>query len=158
MAPKIIKQEVKMGDYQNIVCAVDFSAHGEAACARAIRMARQCGAQLTLLHVVEHFPEDRSNEEIAPECTDPAEFRESRARSGLMELASRLGYNDAAQEVLLSSQSAWHEIVRFAKEHNADLLVLGSHGNHMFSGILGSTANSVINHAGCDVLAVRIAD
>jgi universal stress protein A len=37
-----------------------------------------------------------------------------------------------------------------------DLIVLGSHGRHGLAVLLGSTARSVLNGAGCDVLAVRI--
>ena len=61
-----------MERYQNILCATDFSNHCRAAAERAADMAARYGAQLTLLHVVEYFPVDRSNVEIAPENVDPA--------------------------------------------------------------------------------------
>lgn len=144
-----------MGIYNNIVCAIDLSPSSESTCSRAIMLAQLYGASLTLLHVVEHFPQDRSNELIAPEYTDPAKYREGQARAGLTELASRLGFSDATIDVLFSTQSAWHEIVRFAEDRNADLLITGSHGSHGISTLLGSTANSIVNQAPCDVLAVR---
>ena len=144
-----------MGIYQRILCAVDFSGLSEAACARAIALTRHFKAQLTLLHVVEYFPEDRSNEIIAPEIEDPAGYQETRARDGLHELAGRLGYKEAEQEVLFSPHSAWHEILRFAGTHETDLIVLGCHGHHGMATLLGSTANGVVNRAPCDVLAVR---
>jgi universal stress protein A len=142
-----------MGIYKNIVCAVDFSRYSEAACSRAIEFAKHFDAQLTLLHVVENFPEDRSSEVIAPEHIDPAIYRESQARQKLTELEERLRYNKATHLVLFSMQSAWHEIVRFAEEENVDLIVLGSHGIHGITAVLGSTATGVVNHAPCDVLA-----
>jgi universal stress protein A len=37
-----------------------------------------------------------------------------------------------------------------------DLVVVGSHGRHGLSLLLGSTANGVLHGAGCDVLAVRV--
>ena len=37
-----------------------------------------------------------------------------------------------------------------------DLIVIGSHGRHGLALLLGSTANSVLHHARCDVLAVRL--
>ena len=118
-------------------------------------LARSTDAQLTLLlHVVEFFPEDRSNEQIAPEDTDPEQYRMSRARAGLAEQAQRLEI-EAAQEVVVSEHSAKHEIVRFAEERKMDLIVVASHGLHGISALLGSTANGVLHTASCDVLAVR---
>jgi universal stress protein A len=36
------------------------------------------------------------------------------------------------------------------------LIVVGSHGRHGVRLLLGSTANGILHHAKCDVLAVRI--
>lgn len=144
-----------MGIYQHIVCAVDFSRHSEAACLRAVELARQFDARFTLLYVIENFPEDRSNEFIAPEHIDPARYREDQARTELAELAGRMQYQETNQQVLFSMESASHEIVRYAAENHSDLIVVGSHGIHGISTPLGSTASGVVNHAPCDVLAVR---
>jgi universal stress protein A len=144
-----------MENYKNILCAVDFSELSDAAALRAASLARQTGAHFTLLHVVEYFPENRSNEIIAPECTDPAEYRENEARKGLFEQANRLAYKEARLEVLFTPHSAWHEIISFAGANNIDLIVLGCHGHHGIARLVGSTANGVLNHAPCDVLAIR---
>ena len=49
-------------------------------------------------------------------------------------------------------------IIHQAEKLKADLIIVGSHGRHGIQLLLGSTANGVIHHAHCDVLAVRIAD
>ncbi len=144
-----------MNSYQRILCATDFSDHCTAAAERAADMANRYGAELILLHVVEYFPEQRSNQEIAPEDVDPAVYREQQARTSLAELARRLGADETAQEVRFTSRSARHEIVRFAEEEGIDLIVLATHGRHGITHILGSTANGVMHDAPCDVLAVR---
>jgi len=144
-----------MAAYERILCAVDFSATSEEACKRAVELAQLYGAQLSLLHILEYFPEDRSNEFIAPECDDPAGYLESQARLGLNELAERANCEDAVRRVLFSPDSARREIVRFAAANNIDLIVLGSHGRHGIAVLLGSTANGVVVRADCDVLAVR---
>jgi len=54
--------------------------------------------------------------------------------------------------------NAANEIVQYAKDNHVDLIVLGSHGRHGAKLLLGSTANAVLHHAKCDVLAVRIAE
>ncbi len=43
-----------------------------------------------------------------------------------------------------------------AKEHDCDLIVVGSHGRHGLALLLGSTANDVLHGAPCDVLAVSL--
>ena len=50
------------------------------------------------------------------------------------------------------------EIVRVANENKVDLIIVGSHGRHGLALLLGSTANGVLHHATCDVLAVRLQD
>jgi universal stress protein A len=48
-----------------------------------------------------------------------------------------------------------HEIVHYAKEHGADLIVVGTHGYGPFKRlILGSVADRVIRQAPCAVLTV----
>ena len=48
------------------------------------------------------------------------------------------------------------EIVAFAKEWNADLVIMGSHGRTGLARLLlGSVARNVLHHASCSVLVVR---
>ncbi|MDB4308535.1 universal stress protein, partial [Porticoccaceae bacterium] len=50
------------------------------------------------------------------------------------------------------------EMHNMAKENHIDLIVVGSHGRHGLALIFGSTSNSVLHGATCDVLAVRITE
>jgi universal stress protein A len=45
-----------------------------------------------------------------------------------------------------------------ANQEGADLIIVGSHGRKGFALLLGSTSNSVLHGASCDVLAVRVAE
>lgn len=144
-----------MEGYRHIVCATDFSGHSRRAAARAADLAGRCGARLTLLHVVEYFPEDRSNADIAPEDVDPERYQRERVAARLAELAGELGCPDAGQEVHISPRSAKHEIVDLAGRWGADLVVLASHGHYGITALMGSTATGVVQRAPCDVLAVR---
>jgi universal stress protein A len=47
------------------------------------------------------------------------------------------------------------EIVRIARQEHVDLIMVGSHGRHGLGLLMGSTANRVLHHASCDVMAVR---
>lgn len=144
-----------MEGYQHILCAIDYSDYSEKATKRARELAQHYAARLTLLHVVENFAVDRSNEFIAPEDVDPAVYREQRARDTLAELVERLGVTEATQEVRLSPYSAKHEIVQFAKEQGIDLIVVAAHGLYGLTALLGSTAEGVAHLAPCDVLVIR---
>jgi nucleotide-binding universal stress UspA family protein len=56
-------------------------------------------------------------------------------------------------EVLRGSPA--QQIVERAKEWNADLIVVGSHGRGFWGRMLGSVSNGVVHHAPCSVLVVR---
>ena len=45
-----------------------------------------------------------------------------------------------------------------SEEGNFDLIILGTHGQSGLQLLLGSTANSVLHGAKCDVLAIRVGD
>ncbi len=48
-------------------------------------------------------------------------------------------------------------IADYANEHDVDLIVLGLHKRTgLLNSLLGNTANSVLNYANCDVLAVML--
>lgn len=144
-----------MDGYQHILLATDCSEMSNAAARRAAKLAQQYNATLTILHVVDYFPEDLPVEWIAPENVDPAGYLTDKAGAALTDLAKQLGVADARREVVMSSRAARHEIVRVAREWHADLIVVGSHGRRGVAALLGSTANGVLQSAPCDVLAVR---
>ncbi len=141
-----------MADYRRICCAVDFSESSRAALARAADLARRCGAELTLLHVLE-----------APPPGSPALFspppRGGPPRTHAEDLAAwrkeaeRLSGGMAAT-VLLDGRPA-AAIVGFARDEAVDLLVVGSHGEGaMSAAFLGSTALKLLHHSTIPVLVV----
>ena len=144
-----------MKKYRNILFATDFSEACDLAGERAAEIARVYGAQLTLLHVVEHFPVDRSNQDIAPEDMDPARYHEEKALEALSKVASQLKLGGVGQEVRFSMTSAKDMILRFVAEHGVDLLVIASHGCHGFASTLGSTTLGTADKSPCDVLVVH---
>jgi len=78
----------------------------------------------------------------------------SSAKERLAKLADDLGIEK--QNQWLETGSPKLELVRIAKENKVDLIIVGSHGRHGLALLLGSTANGVLHHAKCDVLAVRL--
>ena len=143
--------------YQHILVATDFSEFSERVTGRARDLAERYLAELSIIHVVENLPiMDSSFGPITPLDTDFTEQMLQTARKRLDELADRLSVPESRRWLELGSPKA--EIIRVAAEQTADLIVLGSHGRHGIGLLLGSTASSVIHHARCDVLAVRLLD
>ena len=141
--------------YRNVLLATDFSAAARAAAGHALAVASAAEAELHLLHVIEefsywesfnlkHFPSQEVFEEL-----------ESNARIALADLAQEeeLG---AGAVTYVRHGKPFLEIIRAARELEADVLVIGSHGQSGLSETLfGSTAEKVVRKASCAVLVVR---
>lgn len=145
-----------MQAYSHILVATDFSDHSASVGQRALDIAGRYGAALTLLHVVESLPiVDSTYGPVMPFEIDLTDQLVEAARQRMLRQGGELGVAEASRLIELGSPKL--EIVRVAQERGVDLIVLGSHGRHGVKLLLGSTASSVIHHATCDVLAVRIA-
>lgn len=144
-----------MADYKHILVAVDFTPEHVQVKKRAAQLARQSGARLSLIHVVEFVHVDPANELVLPTDIELEGEIAATAKTRLQEIAASMeGTGEISQWV--ETGSTRQEIIRVAEEQGVDLIVLGSHGRHGISLLLGSTANAVLHGAPCDVLAVRI--
>lgn len=141
--------------YKKILLATDFSDSNRVALERAEKLAKLNNCELIVLNVIEHFPVDggplSSVFQFNPE---PSNAVAEHVRARMTAFVDSLEYENVQQEFRMTSKSARHEILRFADAHKADLIVVARHGQGII-GALGSTATGVLNHAQCDVLAVR---
>jgi universal stress protein A len=142
--------------YRHVLAAVDLGERGQPVATRAARIASLYGAELTLLHVIDRFPVDRSNALIAPEDRDPLAYEREDALSQLETFANQAGVAQCRREVAVSAHKASREIPAFAAAGGVDLIVTGSHGPHGLGRLLGSTADGIVHRAPCDVLMVRL--
>lgn len=143
-----------MANYKHILYATDLFPDNEQVAERAGALAASNQARLSVLHVVENFPIYFANELVLPETQEIESQLLARARERMQGLAARHGFMEANCHVVPGITKM--EILDFIKDHDVDLVVLGSHSHKGLGRLLGSTANAVLNAAPCDVMAVRI--
>ena len=138
---------------KRVLVPVDFSDCSSKALQYALPFAREFGATLVRVQVIEPYlpvPEMGSIDTamIATQMRDGG-------IKGLAKIKQSLPTDIAAETALLFGRADW-EIVKAASELNIDLIILSTHGHtglaHVF---LGSTTERVVRHAGCPVLVVR---
>jgi universal stress protein A len=146
-----------MPNYQHILLAVDFFAQCDAVIDRSQELANRYQAKLSIVHVVDSLPiADVGYGADIPFNLDLTTELMSIAKNRLAEVAKKLAIAEHNQWLEMGSPKT--EIIRIAKENTVNLIVVGSHGRHGLALLLGSTANSVLHYAPCDVLAVRLQD
>lgn len=143
-----------MGLYRKLLLAIDFASQTEMLCQHAAELAEIHGASLSLIHVVEPVVSDSAFDTLPPIPLDFEDIHIKQARTRLAELRQRYGI--AEENVFLEIGVTKNEILRVAQEQAIDLLLLGSHGRHGLELLLGSTANAILHHATCDVLAIHL--
>jgi nucleotide-binding universal stress UspA family protein len=152
----VLTEESIMAPLRTIVAAVDFSETSRDALDAALELAGQTRGRVHLLHVVPDLFRMPWTLE-APNLDLPGLQRQSNeeARQRLTALAGSLPHPriDVSTAVVVGSPAT--EIVRYAGEHAADAIVLGSHGQGVVKRyMLGSVVERVIRQAGCSVLVV----
>jgi nucleotide-binding universal stress UspA family protein len=133
--------------FTRILHATDFSESSEFACTRAVDLARQCGAKLTVIHA---YAEPLMAEGFAyvPDIRPELEERLARIAEG---------EQNVELERVLEVGTPAETIVDYAREQDCDLIVLGTHGRtgltHM---LMGSVAERVVRLTECPVMVVGL--
>jgi universal stress protein A len=151
--------EHEMSGYRKIAVAIDLSSESNTIVQRAADVAAADG-EIHLIYVQE--PMDSVYMGVVPYgpvfvgMDEVEENLRAELRQKLDDIGARFDVPEAARHFLSGTPS--REIHKFAEENDADLIVLGTHGQKGVQLLLGATANSVLHGAACDVLAVRVAE
>lgn len=138
---------------ESILVPTDFSPQAEKALRYALAFARQFGARLMLLHVMEPL--------AAPDfaCFPLIEARDKVTRAAkqrLAALADRFASEGSIKETMVRDGRAFQVITDVARESKANLIIIATHGHTGAARLLlGSTTERVVRHAPCPVLVVR---
>ena len=144
-----------MSQYKHVLIAVDLTDESGHVTEKGQAIAERNNANISLIHALEPLGFAYGGD-IPMDLTTIQEQLEQHAKDKLAELAAPLNIPKEQQHILVGVPDS--EIRRMAKDQGVDLIVVGSHGRHGLSLLLGSTSSGVLPGARCAVLAVRIQD
>jgi nucleotide-binding universal stress UspA family protein len=146
-----------MIDLRRILVPTDFSKHSQNALRYATAFAEKFTAELYLLHVVQDlsvFIPDAVN--VTPLVTPPVEQLLASVRTALERVIDENQLRRFKVTAEASEGAPFYEIIRFAREKEIDLIIMGTHGHSGLAHVLmGSVAEKVVRKAPCPVLTVR---
>ena len=144
--------------FERILVAVDGSKGADGALEKAARLAAQSNAELLILTVYRHHSmTEASLSMVRPE--DP-ESLDDVMRDHARAIAERAKQDVAAHGIervraFVKSGQPARTIVKFGREHDAALIVIGSRGLGDIEGfLLGSVSHKVTSLANCPVMVV----
>jgi universal stress protein A len=140
--------------FRRMLIALDDSAAAAHAADIGADLARSLGAEVALVHAVD--PTLAATPETGVPAATLLADADHDARLSLATHAARLALPTPPLAFIRVGRPA-HEIIAAAREWQADLIVIASHGRRGVPRLLlGSVAEEVVRHAPCPVLVVRV--
>lgn len=140
-------------DLNRILVAYDFSTHSELALKYGVSLAQEYQAELHLLHVLSKEERDQ------PEVAWAQVSSESCYKSAALQLQAAIPKEAFLWCKVVNAVGCgktYEEVVKYAKEHDIDLICLGASGTRFILGVLfGSNTDRVLRQAPCPVLIAR---
>jgi nucleotide-binding universal stress UspA family protein len=155
----MVRERMSRNLFSRVAVAFDGSPDSVKAVKTACAIARDHGAELTVVHVCSVPIFAYAVPAPVPQI-DVTAMERSVREAGLkvLEKARRLADEGGvrARTELLESGSVVQAIVEFAANEKCDLVVVGTRGTTGFRKlVLGSVSSGVVSHAPCPVLVVR---
>lgn len=145
--------------YNRILIAIDDSAYSQKAAKYGCNLAKAIQATVAFIHIDEYpilteVTGDAMLGEQMVVLPDIVDIQNENAKALLDKMSAN--YAEGLHvEYIIKTGIIKEEILRTAKNWNADMIVLGTHGRTGFDHlILGSMAESITRHAECPVLIV----
>ncbi len=143
--------------FKRIIVPTDGSEITVKAVDTAVQLAKIHGARLYAVSVKEPFPYSAVSE-MQP--TPPQEFFDAQERIASARVREVVAAAEAAgvpcEGHTVEALHAWEAVIEHAKTHEADLVVMASHGRRGFQAmLLGSETQKLLTHCTIPVLVVR---
>ena len=147
-------------EFRSILVATDFSKNAEAAIPFAVTLAKQGRAKIILTHVVEnsaYLNEPTWSEGVGPDVEQWTQTLKAEGEKKLAAAAATLAtQNSISVETVLKIGRPDEEICAAAKQYDADLIVMATHGYTGISHLaFGSVAEHVLRSSTVPVLSIR---
>ncbi|MBC7356457.1 MAG: UspA domain protein [Desulfomicrobiaceae bacterium] len=140
------------GGFTNIVFGADFSRASEYAFQFALKTARELGAKLHVFHAIDI----ESQHGLISQQEIDDRMLEARDRIRRKYLLQAKGYPHINADVW--EGIPYVEIVKYARERQADLIVMAHHSRETSDASLGRTLEQVLLRASCPVVSVNRPD
>jgi nucleotide-binding universal stress UspA family protein len=143
---------------RRILCPVDFSRFSHHALEQAVALARETGAEISVLHVFVFAPvalpvSAGGSIPLEPIRLDPP--GRAAVQSELREFVDEVDTEGITLTTTLFEGDAVTRILDRANDWNADLIVMGTHGRTGFERLLlGSVTEKILRKCSCPVLTV----
>jgi nucleotide-binding universal stress UspA family protein len=146
-----------MARMRRIVHPTDFSPASAPALKKALELAKDNRAGLSIVHVLPSLPMLPDTYMAATAYEHILSAHRQQAESQMQKAVKRAqAAGVKATGTVVDVGVAADQIVRFAKRQRADMIVMGTHGHGVLARVLlGSVAERVVSRAHCPVLTVR---
>jgi nucleotide-binding universal stress UspA family protein len=139
---------------KTIIVPVDFSQQSQYALEVAASLARRHGSEIIVLHMLElNYAMISSSEAYHPEQTV---FLLKAAEKRLTEFLDKDYLKGVTITPVIKHYKVFSEVNEISEKHNADLVVMGSHGTDGLQEIfIGSNAERVVRNSDVPVIVVK---
>jgi nucleotide-binding universal stress UspA family protein len=146
--------------FHTVVVPTDFSANAAAAIPYAVGLAKRDNGKLVLAHSVEdavYYTSAAASEGIGPDIEQWMATITADAEKRLVDQGKAITAEYGVPvETVLKRGRPFEQLDELAKEYNADLMVISTHGYTGLSHLVfGSVAEKVVRGTPCPVLSVR---
>jgi nucleotide-binding universal stress UspA family protein len=141
-----------------ILAGADVSIPSDQAIDRAAALAAQHGAKLILVHAVanDQLGQDEGDNEVVQKLGEVSAAMAAEVTKRLRARLEQLRAQGIDAELASVTGAPGEVVAQLARDHAAELIVVGTHGHTGISRfLLGSVATAILRHAPCDVLVTR---
>ena len=141
--------------FKSIVVGTDGSETADIALRRAIELASLTGGKLHAVSAYEPSPARVGGNKPVAEAAEWSVGSDFKVEAVLQRAEEEANAGSIDFEVHAPKGDPADSLIAAAKDHDADLIVLGSRGMRGARRVLGSVPNKVSHHAPCDVLIAQ---
>lgn len=144
--------------FKKILCPTDLGDRSFVALEKAVQIARQFNASITMLNLHDEFMDEKERHMLRTDVNKMKETFKKTAvecREKMRENVHKLHADDINIDYVIKEGTPSKTIPQYAKEDNMDLIVMATDGrDNVMDFVKGTISEHVINHAACPCLII----